>query len=741
MRWSIVGLIFRRELLDQVRDRRTLFMIIGLPVLLYPLAGMGLMQLAAGFGQRDHTVAIVQAEQLPAPTDAVRTAVGLVGLAGQGPLAVAPLLPAAHWGWPALLAPTDSPPYRLLGHSDDAREAARTLHLQPVASLEAARELLDSRQIDLILVVDEDFLGRLDGGRQPILTLFSRIGEDRSRLAETKMTRVLAAYRQALKETRLFRAGLPTDFDTVFLITNPERPAFLASVSNNGSFFAALAQVFPFVLVMWSLAGALYPAVDLCAGEKERGTMETLLISPASREEIVWGKFLTIWLFSAATALLNLLSMAITTWYFTLDLPVNPLQPSLLLWGSLLLLPLSAFFSAVSLAIGVYARSSKEGQYYLMPLFFVTMPLVFLTLVPGVELNAFYSMVPVTGVALLLKELMAASKPSLEMATYFLPVLAPMIIYSWLALRWAIEQFQREEVLFREAERLEVGLWFRNLFREKEALPGAGMAFFCAATVLLLFQITQRLPLRTDVQMHTTIAYLAFVLTPTLMMAVLLTRRPLPGLSLRPCAPTDLLLGLALAVLLFLPGVLTYVAILTNIPGLKDTLLERVGPSTPVGSASDPVGWLAWLQLALLLMVLMAICEELTFRGFILTGLSRHFSPVVALFLSSFLYALFHMNVFQAVPHFLLGLVLGLLTQRTGSVFPAIVLHAAFNALVGLGLGLGPIYAPDVFAWFVTDSGTPTLLGYLAAGTSLLGALALVRLLLARPVQVPPPAA
>ena len=60
---------------------------------------------------------------------------------------------------------------------------------------------------------------------------------------------------------------------------------------------------------MWSLAGALYPAVDLCAGEKERGTMETLLISPASREEIVWGKFLTIWVFSAATALLNLLSM------------------------------------------------------------------------------------------------------------------------------------------------------------------------------------------------------------------------------------------------------------------------------------------------------------------------------------------------------------------------------------------------------------------------------------------------
>src|SRR5205807_9288208 len=77
-----------------------------------------------------------------------------------------------------------------------------------------------------------------------------------------------------------------------------------------------LVRTFPFMLVMWSLAGALYPAVDLCAGEKERGTMETLLISPAGREEIVLGKFLTIWVFSAASALFNLMSMGVTPWPF-----------------------------------------------------------------------------------------------------------------------------------------------------------------------------------------------------------------------------------------------------------------------------------------------------------------------------------------------------------------------------------------------------------------------------------------
>src|SRR5947208_2638963 len=153
--------------------------------------------------------------------------------------------------------------------------------------------------------------------------------------------------------------------------------------------------------------------------------METLLISPAGREEIVWGKFLTIWVFSAATALLNLLSMGLTTWQFSRLMPVEVFRPGPLLWGVLLLLPLSAFFSAICLAVGAYARSSKEGQYYLMPLFLLTMPLVFLTLAPGVELNAFYSMVPVTGVALLLQRLMAAGLPGPDLWGYFLPVLAP----------------------------------------------------------------------------------------------------------------------------------------------------------------------------------------------------------------------------------------------------------------------------------------------------------------------------
>src|SRR5213079_491099 len=109
---------------------------------------------------------------------------------------------------------------------------------------------------------------------------------------------------------RLARKGLDAQFDDPFDIEEPPAPQPTESILD------MVVRLFPFMLVMWSLAGALYPAVDLCAGEKERGTMETLLITPAGREEIVLGKFLTIWVFSAATALLNLASMALTTWTF-----------------------------------------------------------------------------------------------------------------------------------------------------------------------------------------------------------------------------------------------------------------------------------------------------------------------------------------------------------------------------------------------------------------------------------------
>jgi sodium transport system permease protein len=706
MRWSIVRIIWARELRDQLRDRRTLFMIAVLPILLYPIAGLGFLQLAASYGTAPTVVGIQGREYLPPGDDWVAPEVAAaIGANAPGGgverVAAAAALDLLQHYPPLLVA--DGERLRIRAAYLESEKEGNLLVLK-----EADRRELDERQVDLLLVVPPDFMQRLRDNGRPELDVFTRPDDDRSRLVDNRLKAVLDRWKKQLKEVRFRRQGLPADFDEPFGVRHPAEARSPARQAAE-DIYHLLLRIFPFVLVMWSLAGALYPAVDLCAGEKERGTMETLLISPASREEIVWGKFLTIWVFSAVTALLNLLSMGLTTWQFSRKMNVADFRLGPLFWGVLLLLPLSAFFSAICLAVGAYARSSKEGQYYLMPLFLLTMPLIFLTLVPGVTLNAFYSMVPVTGVALLLQRLMAAGLPGPDLWGYFLPVLAPMVLYSWLALRWAIEQFQREEVLFREAERLDLKLWLRRLFREKEALPSGGEALFCFGLILglqwLTFSIGGR-ELFTDRSLGrflnlSIVRYLAFVAAPPLFMAIMLTTRPLSGLGLRLPPWWAWLAAVVLALLLFPPITALTLTILDKFPDLARSIrLPGGGAAAGARPEAEPLAVGGRWAFVAVLGVLPALCEELAFRGFILSGLRRRFRPWTAIFLSSFLFALYQMNVFQFAPHFVFGSVLALLVVRSGSVLPAIVFHLVWNACL-----LVPTFYPEVFRLFLPGSG------------------------------------
>jgi sodium transport system permease protein len=680
MRWAILRLIWARELRDQLRDRRTVFMIVALPVLLYPLLGFAVLRLAQGFLGQASTVGIVRsapaANDFPAAESAgidAAVPLGWLTLAPAGPEGPAgrlagtlALVQAAHQtlDYPSLVRDGElAPDYQQL--ADDSLK----LQIKLVESAEA-EALLADKKVDALLVAPPDFLARLTRGESPPLTIKLRAKEDRSRQAAARLHLLLQHWKRDLKNVRLARRGLPGSFDEVFTLHVPGQDA-----SAGKSFFDIILRVFPFLLVMWSLAGALYPAVDLCAGEKERGTMETLLISPAGREEIVLGKFLTIWVFSAGTSLLNLASMGLSTWLMGPRLPHGALSPAALLWCVVLVLPLSAFFSAISLAIGAYARSTKEGQYYLMPLFLLTMPLIFLTLAPGVELNPLYSMVPVTGVGLLMQRLMTA--PHLDQVPwlYFVPVLAPIVLYSWLALRWAIEQFQREEVLFREAERLDIGLWLRRLFREKEPTPTTGQALFCFGLLLGLRWLSLDLGGGSALPVRSSVIDLAFVAAPPLFMALLLTTRPRTSLNLRLPRPPYLL---AAALLLPLAELVRHA--LTRLPGLLQMLLRYNAHITSAYGGPDRGP--AWLGYLLALAVVPGTCEEIAFRGLILNGLRHRFQPWTAVLLSSFFFAVYHTNVFAAAPLFVLGVVLGLLAIHSGSIWPGALLHVSCRFLL-----------------------------------------------------------
>ena len=189
--------------------------------------------------------------------------------------------------------------------------------------------------------------------------------------------------------------------------------------------------------------------------------METLLISPAERGEIVLGKFFAVTFFGFSSVVWNVccLTAAAFAGQVFLKFPIVNL-PGML--GCVVLgVPIAMLFSAVGLALGVFARSTKEGQYYLVPLMLAALPLAFWSFIPTTELTPLTAIVPITGGMLFQQKLLAVTGEPIPWA-YFPLVLGAQLLYVGLALTAAWWQFRREAVLFREVGPAKVTGWFKR---------------------------------------------------------------------------------------------------------------------------------------------------------------------------------------------------------------------------------------------------------------------------------------
>lgn len=695
IRWSNVLVIYRRELRDQLRDRRTLFMIFVLPMLLYPIIGFGAAQLSDAFRQKPRAVVVVGPEYLPADP---------------------PLLNEAKDRFHLALFDRDDDVDRLLVRT----EPADGPWSDPAYRERATRVGL----ADAVVTLPADLREQIEAKQDPSVAVVYDSADEKGQITYLRLDKVLDRWKELLVARRLRQDNLPKSYTQPINI----KPVDVATAAELGS--SLWAKLFPFLLVMMSLTGAFYPAVDICAGEKERGTMETLLISPASRAEIVLGKFFTVFTASVVTAVLNLLAMALTGLRLARMIGAPPpgagaasrsavaqLAPPSLetgFWILLLLIPLAVFFSALCLALAVLARSMKEGQYYMTPLYLVCLPLMMLSLTPGIELNLFYSLVPVTGVALLLKVLIQGDY--VTAGQYFLPVLLPTVFYGGLALRWAIDQFQREDVLFREAERFDLRTWFTHLLRDKEPTPNGAEALFCFALMLtsawFLMQYLAVAGLASSTA-GMAAGQIAFILTPPVAMAFLLTSAP--RRTLRLYAPSARYLGLAAGLAITLNPLVNEIR----------PIVERLFPmSVELKSALEQMmSNVPTLGTAFLLFALIpAICEEFAFRGYILAGLERSYSTKTAILFSALLFGFMHvlMSLFQQLFNAtLLGIVLGLLAVRSRSILPGIIFHLMNNGLaLATAAWVGSASGKSLASWIYREP-EQTLYhhGLLAAGT------------------------
>jgi sodium transport system permease protein len=449
MRRATVRLIARRELRDLLRDRRTVLLILGLPVVLYPVFGLIGIVFALTMLDQKIVVGVAGMDQLPTVRAHPEALVA-------GGLWLAEC--DRRLDDPPLIADGQFLPRYLRSEADLAAVVVRPLEGD-------GKDALAARRVDALLIVPPDFAEKLRRGEKPAVTVLGRDGDETSKLAARRLAGVVGRWQQTFKEVRFARHGLPPDFDEPFKVSDEleeRQPAAKAADELRD----ALVRFFPFLLVMWTMAGALHPAIDLTAGEKERGTMETLLISPAERGEIVAGKFLAVWLFACLAAVWNLLWMGGGAVVLGWLLPFPIVSYAGLAWAALFALPLAALFSAIAIGLGAFARSAKEGQHYLMPLLLLTLPLTLWSMTPGLKLTPALSLVPVTGLALLLRQLMSVGgEPASPLA--WAGVVVSLAACVALALAWASWQFRREGVLFREAERSRSGGWLRSLFGKR----------------------------------------------------------------------------------------------------------------------------------------------------------------------------------------------------------------------------------------------------------------------------------
>jgi sodium transport system permease protein len=312
-------------------------------------------------------------------------------------------------------------------------------------SSDAIRESLDRDELDFVIRFASDFSRQVADKKTGSVTIYYKGSASDNQKAISRLRSVFHKYEELLLERRLQQAQLELSFVKPFLVSENDISSIRQKIGQR------LGGMFPYFFVIFCFMGAMYPAIDLAAGEKERGTMETLLVSPAGRGQIVIGKFLVVTLSGVFTAVASVFWL-----YLVLSkssaIPREVISGVLKFveWQSLALLfvmiiPLCAFFAAIMLAASVFAKSYKEAQSIIGPMNFIVIIPVLIGIFPGISLNHVTALIPILNISLATKEIMAGTISPLLMAE----VIVTLCLLAALGLLFCRYWFSREDVLFR----------------------------------------------------------------------------------------------------------------------------------------------------------------------------------------------------------------------------------------------------------------------------------------------------
>lgn len=466
----------------------------------------------------------------------------------------------------------------------------------------------------------------------------------------------------------------------------------LSEVRKDEGFSFSLSTLVPLILILMTITGAVYPAIDLTAGERERGTLESLIASPAPRFAMLLAKYVAVLTVAILTALMNITAMTVTV--FTTGLAASLFGAGGLSAASLLavlglMVLFAAFFSAVLLALTSFARSFKEAQAYLVPLMLVAMTPGFLS-VFGMQLKGWWAVTPLANIVLLARDVLERGPDP----TWAIVALASTLIYGLSALVLAANTFGNDAILYGSQDSW--GDWVKPPRRISPA-PTMPIAVLTLALIFPLqvwvmgligiegfeflgLKIVPSMQQRFVIAGMFTVA-LYFVL-PTL---VALWRRIefVSGFNLRAFSPVTLIGALILGCSLWPPA--HELVLFSQWLGLSTISEEKRQ------AALKSIELMRTLPLFVPLLctaVAPAVCEEFFFRGFLLSALRRTSKPATAILLNGIIFGLCHLisptgfSVERLFATTMLGCILAWIAYRANSVYPGMVLHALHNGLV-----------------------------------------------------------
>ena len=586
-----------KELREILRDRRTIITLVLMPLLLYPLLGLAFRQF---FLSSVSTTPLFYALGVASEGEAQFLSDYLLNVLARPRLS-------------KNAAPETPTPFRFMS-GDKLDQALQNRVIDLMVHVKSMPPMPPTPERDLRVDVETRYV--------PQFTL--------SVQALAEFEKRLALANQVFLRERL-RAAQPQIRQSAIPVQVQPMPLEVKKDS------VTLAALIPVILILMTITGAVYPAIDLTAGERERGTLEVLMAAPIPRLGLLFAKYVAVLAVALLTALVNLIVMTVTLLASGLGpLLFGEAGLSLLLALKVLglLLLFAGFFSAALLTLASFARSFKEAQAYLIPLTLMSLGPGLLGIVPGIKLTPALAVTPVINMALLSRDLFEGQVAP-EMAAV---AIATTCMYALAALALAARVFGAEAVLYSEQS------GWSDLFRrpaEARSVPAVSSALLCLALLLpghVLFTgllISRNLPVE--------VLFLVRGLETVMLVAGLPMLaawaghvRLSAGLQLRRPAWRDwfaaVLFGVSLWPFLYALGRALHAAGLFQLnPQIEEAVQESVQRAREV-----PL-----VLFLLALAVIPAICEELLFRGYLFSALKPH-GPAAAIFGSAVLFGVFH---------------------------------------------------------------------------------------------------